>query len=303
MRVSRKVKQKNVALEFARSRWRGKEGLQLAKTLDHPEMQWLVSLFPLELLDTFWNMVPENEAEMVLKKWCEAHPDDARALAYLAYVSENGKELFEKAAAMGDAWAMAHLAWSCSAKENFQWASKAAEQEQPMGIFLLARFFYEGQSCQKDERKANELMKMAANLGSMSAACELAKMARTSHEKVKLLSNFAVLDKECAAVFFRELRETIATYQHSGVGGDALFEAGEVLKGEIDLQNKVAFGYACNEFDSCMFAVGIFDTWCSTARDACFMWILCAKRLGIPRDVRTIIAKDIWESRILCVTY
>ena len=59
------------------------------------EMRWLAELFSLEELAN--GSIPDEVADLELGEWCVAHPDDARALRYLA-VSRGDELVMEKAA-------------------------------------------------------------------------------------------------------------------------------------------------------------------------------------------------------------
>ena len=102
---TREEKRRNVAVEYARCNLQVEKGLRLVHTLQshNPEMRWLAELFPIEVLvDGF---VPVENVEKRLSEWCASHPEDARGLAHLANVRHEDS-LWEKAALMGDVWAM-----------------------------------------------------------------------------------------------------------------------------------------------------------------------------------------------------
>ena len=81
-----------------------------------------------------------------------------------------------------------------------------------------------------------------------------------------------------------------------------VFMAGELLKGHVDVENWKIFGrHLPNReylFSLCCRAIESFDACSSSTRKLCIAWILCARRMGISKDVRGIVAKVVWNSRM-----
>lgn len=104
-RFTLKECRRNAELEAAREAWRSEKGLWMVHQLKQhdAEMRWLAELFPLEV-----GAVSSEVAEQRLGEWCETHPDDARALRYLADVRKDDV-LRNKAAKMGDTRALASM--------------------------------------------------------------------------------------------------------------------------------------------------------------------------------------------------
>ena len=93
--------------------------------------------------------------------------------------------------------------------------------------------------------------------------------------------------------FFWSLRCWLGVTRQTGLaGGDVIFfEVGEVLKENIDFENGKIVWAATWLFPS----VAMFDKWCNVAREACVIWVLIAKRMGLKQG--RIIARMVWESR------
>ena len=79
----------------------------------------------------------------------------------------------ERAAAMGNARAMAELSYSCSPVERlFQLAWRSTELGDAKGTYCLMQCFRDGIGCKTDDVLAEELMERAVDLGSVSAVNE-----------------------------------------------------------------------------------------------------------------------------------
>lgn len=81
--------------------------------------------------------------------------------------------------------------------------------------------------------------------------------------------------------------------------GSIIFEAGEVLKGNIDAAEGRVFRWLRSPVQLEVFqrAESLYNEWCDAARASCVAWVLIAKRLAVNKDVRKLIAKKVWEAR------
>ena len=299
-RFSREEKRRNAELEYARNNWLGKKDLRLVHKLkEHDaEMRWLAELFPLELLVE--DEVPKEVVQQRLSEWCAAHPKDARAFAYLADARYD-ETSFEKAVSMGDAWAMglAILLFSVSDERRFCLASASAEQGDARGTYLLAQFVRCGRGCEKDEMLADELLERAAELGCYDAYVTFLNSEKNPAEKVKLLTIFFGVHSFNISVLESALDAVFLCYASGGSCGDAIFEAGEVLKGNVNVGKGEIFGLERNptRIRVCNQAVTMYDGWCDAARELCVAWIVIAKRIRLNKDARKMIVMMVWEAR------
>ena len=71
-----------------------------------------------------------------------------------------------------------------------------------------------------------------------------------------------------------------------------------MFKGNIDAEGKL-FGWnpSSDHVKFLLRAIAMHDCWCDAARETCVAWILVAKRTGLNKDVRKIIARLVWEAR------
>ena len=303
-RFTCREKRRNAELEWARSNLvysngsndEAEKGLQLVHELkEHDaEMRWLAELFPLEEGIVFGGV-----AERRLGEWCAAHPDDARALAHLAVVRHD-TAMLEKAAAMGDVLALA-VEWHSKATGSGQFlaASALAEAGSAEGTYHLAVCVRCGRGCSQDERAASELFERAAELGSYRACRELIDRDTNPAKELKYLIPFCSVRPFDLYRVVLALDEVLRSHAEEGSFGSAIFDAGEQLKECIDVKAGTVFGeeQVSGHLKILSRAVAMYDRWCGVAREACVAWVLVAKRMGVNKDVRKIIAKSVWESR------
>ena len=298
-RFTSKERRTNAELEYARVNWlsAGEMDMRQVHKLKRcdPEMRWLSELFPLEE-----GRVARKVAEQRFSEWCVAHPDDARALAHLATI-RGDDSLMEKAASMGDARAMAKVFFSSrSDGEKFQLACASAEKGDAFGTYCLMHCFRAEIGCKKNESFAEELLERAADLGSVDVCYDLARNREMKPwQRVKLLISFFGMYFSGSGRLYFDLEEVFRRYATDGSCTDVIFEVGEMFKGSIDVERGMVFGrkHRSNDLDILLRAVGMYDRWCDVAREACVAWILIAKRIGVHKDVRRIIAKMVWEAR------
>jgi TPR repeat protein len=130
---------------------RDTEGIQMARECQHPDAQWLASLFPPD----------ENVKREHLLSVMLAQGNDPRAL-YIAWKVGNRRteELLLRAAEMGYAPAQAGLVHFMlhDGESAFRWAERSAAQLDREGLFRLARCLHRGMGCPRDKLRAVKLL-------------------------------------------------------------------------------------------------------------------------------------------------
>ena len=296
-RLTLKERRRLAEMEVARCNWHMEVGLQLAHRLKEydAEMRWLAELFPLEELSD--PVEARNAvADRRLSEWCAAHPEDARALRYLAD-ARGDQVLMEKAAAMGDARALGKICFSSNCYERrFQLARAAAEQGDAEGAVSLSLCFRHGIGCEKSEKLAKELMERAAILGNYVAYVAFVVTCMQKGGEQRLEHLIAFFGMSHVSSFSSELYSDLEAVFQATDGFRVIYKVGEALKGIIDVEGeqKQLSDYNCRRL---LQAVKMYDGWCDLAREACVAWVLIAKRFGFGKDVRRIIAKMVWEAR------
>ena len=300
-RLTLKERRKNADREFAWHMWRfGRTGLHMVHQLkDHnPEMRWLSELFPLGQDIRFSQKV----AEQRLSEWCAAHPEDATALVLLARVrlGDGFLILMEKAAAMGNARAMAHVSFHASDDRRFQLACASAAQDDADGTYRLMECFRDGIGCRRNAAVALELLERAVDLGSDDAYLDLRRSRVMDHvESVKLLISFFGMHSDASKRHHFDLVAVLQRHFVDGSDGDLIFEVGELFKGNVDSAKGMVFGREVKYRFLKTFneVVSMYDGWCDLVRESCVSWVLCAKQTGFNKDVRRKVARLIWEAR------
>ena len=294
-RFTVKERRRNAELEYCRNFWRVTSGLLLVHELkEHdPEMRWLAELFPLEE-----EQVSDEVAVQRLGEWCAAHPDDATALRYLAKARED-EALMRKAASMGDEWAMSKVCYLSSTNEGkFQMAWASAEKGGADGTCNLMRCFESGIGCVRNEIFAGELLERAADLGSFLSCYEYVERDEmNAAHRVKHLIGFFGLETSATNVICKDLQKILL--KPSRDEDVVLFEVGEMFRGNIDFEKGTAFGKLVwsGHLEILSQVAVLHNRRCNVVREACVTWVLFAKRIGINKDVRRLIARMVWETR------
>ena len=165
-RYTLKEKRRNAELEHVRVDFAdnnvGRVGLWTAhKDKENDvEMRWLAELFPLK--DA--HLMSREHQEKRLSEWCEAHPDDARALVYLSYVRDD-VSVMEKAAALGDARAMAECFSLRSDDEMFRLACASAVKNDALGVWKTDGMFSLWSWLQREREFCNGTLETCVGFG------------------------------------------------------------------------------------------------------------------------------------------
>jgi hypothetical protein len=78
-----------------------------------------------------------------------------------------------------------------------------------------------------------------------------------------------------------------------------MFELGRVCAGKIDSSQCAIFGRTVEPegWRAMLQAERLYDATCRVATDAIHCWLLVARRVGVVRDIRILIARLAWEQR------
>lgn len=79
----------------------------------------------------------------------------------------------------------------------------------------------------------------------------------------------------------------------------ALYLLGKVVRGRVDVDSKSVFDkrHFARFFDAIRWVEVTGISWDEFVRDGCIAWVACAKRIGVHKDIRRMIAKMVWKSR------
>ena len=292
-------------------------GNDLAALSTHGEAVFLSSL----------RLTPEMRSSEVVAA-CLTREGDARALFFAGAFLGHDKRpvLVRRAAELGHARAQAWASvLETSPEERREWAAKSARQGDPMGLYELARVKREeenggrgrreergGREERREEEKEEgkkdakeeeyeELLRQAAERGWVRAQIELALLLRDPMERMEWLCRAAPYGAG-GRYLAREVARVVTEFDWSGRGAGVVFLAGQTLKGHVHVEDRRAFDdthkpLRRRELDACVRAVSLYDFWTKNARDSVVVWVLCAKRLNVNKDVRRKISRLVWSGQ------
>ncbi len=265
--------------------------LALARDCKHPDAVWLTSVFEGKDVST------KEEANQVFL----SSGDDGRGLCF-AWCLSNDREtdfsLLCRAAEMGLAFACSTLCdhrWRTNKAHTFRLAQQAARQKERDGLYWLGRCLRFGVGCEKDMSLGMENYKVAAELGHVYAG-ETYGFLLDEFDPHRWMWLSRVALRGLPMVFLANFSDRLLS--SSSIGSISIvFLIGRALKGNIDMEKKGIFGNTKN-FDSLIGpanqAVSFYDSQIKFARLVVDTWTLVGIRLGVVKDIRTLIGKMIW---------
>jgi hypothetical protein len=285
------------ALDALSTRQDVERGLQMARECRHPDAVWLASLFPVGL--------PVSRARM--REVMLEDLDDPRAmhLAYELDVSEEGRDsedLPRRAAEMDYVPAYATLSvvlqCHCNFEESLLWAQRAASLNDRTGLCQLAFSFQDGSSGPKDKQRALELYKEAAELGSALGMFSYGVLAHECNEwqQYEWMSR-AVAKGHYGLCFCDRVLWRMPQFEQ-GRDSRILHIAAQTIRvADCDLATKLVFGERMSRKRVRMLQrlLELHDVLLGRAREAIGCWSVVARRRGMTRDARVMIAKMLWE--------
>ncbi len=266
------------------------EGLRMARACQHEDSKWLCALFPED------KPVPSKD-EM---KQVFLSLDDRRALFFAGTIAVHDDDLVQRSAELGYAPAQVLFASGCEEVEQFEWAAKAAAQGDRDGLCQLALCWRDGCGVSEDDAKALQLFKEAAELGHAEAQwCYGHGFDENSWERYLWWRRAAAGGHGLARRYIVEEAVPQLKLFNEGKGsGRVLFEIGAACKGHLG--GGKAFGLLVHDdwLHATERAVALRNEWCEDAKRAVCCWMLCAKQLGVAKDLRLLIAGVLWAERV-----
>jgi hypothetical protein len=255
------------------------KALQLARECQHPDAQWLAALFPVGVVAT-----GESVAQVML----EQGVNDPRA-AYLAWkLSRLGPyENVLRAAERGYTPAQAELASNASGADQLVWAQRAAAGGDRRGMFWLGMCYRRGVGCEKDEAKAREVLRAAAELEHPLAQCDYGELSFGEYDWERFVW-YARAESRGFGV--RNICDTVLPLL-------PLFEKerlGRILHivSPIFRKQPVNNGGKGRQMQRIL---ALHEAMLAKARGAVDCWSIVGRRRGVVKDIRVVIAKMAWE--------
>jgi hypothetical protein len=264
-----------------------KKGLQLARECRHPDAAWVAALFPPGI-----KVTPERFVEVL-----QQQGDDPRAMYIVAARSRCGRSgpLMRRAAEMGYAPAQAVMASAVAVPETPVWAQRAASQHDREGVCMMANCLLYGWGCDADKAGAAELFRAAAELGHAAASYEHAVRSFDESDW-----RYYMWWSRAAAKGYNDLafRSVMAPILEGKYNARIVHSVAPVIRAHLNVRCRTLFGEALyyeGELDSWVRLLAQQDAMMQRARQAIDCWSVVARRCGVAKDIRLLIAKMAWE--------
>jgi hypothetical protein len=273
------------ALDFGKSL----QMAQMARECRAPDAVWFAALFPPGVA------VSRQRMREVMQEQGE----DPRALHLLWRLSSDAEadQLLERAAGKGYAPAQADLSFVLGGSRAFELAQLAAAQGSRRGMCQLGRCVRHGAGCVKDEHRAIELFRAAAELGEASAQVSYGELAFGNSD----WERFHWLSLAVARRFGREsLRVgTVNLLEkfEKGKLGRILHIAAPLLRANLNVVKQEVFGTYVGKdvWQKLLRVLELHQAMLDRARRGIACWSVVGRRRGVAKDMRVMIAKMLWE--------
>jgi hypothetical protein len=267
--------------------------LRLARACQHPDAQWLASLFPAG------EELGRRRVQWVLRQQGE----DPRALFLVwrleIFRTRATQALLERSAALGYAPAQVKLASMRNGQEQFQLASDSAAQGDRRGLCQLAFCLLYGEGCEMDKARAIQTYREAAELESPHGEYYYGREAFGEHDaeryvwwgRSSLQGGSAMID------FVRGVLGLLPSFEE-GELGEILHVTAPLLAQNIHVQERRVFqstGWDEDTFVGLKRVIALHRAMLGRARRAIACWSIVAHRRGLVQDVRMIISKMAWS--------
>ncbi len=275
------------------------EGLGLALKSKHKDAVWFCSLFPP------WKTWTPEEMGQVL---AAVQPEDRRAqffASFLPYPPEPGlpRPALERAAALGYPPAL-----SCS-PSDFRSAVKrqdaAAEKEDRKALRddrralrLLGESLTFGHGCVKDEAKAQKCFQRAAELGEPYSQFRVGQLLGVDDvQRYQWWALAAARGFSHASTCLAQAAKEQLKQRARGVR--IVVMIGSVCQGQLNASDCRAFRQPCvrQYLETLQKATKAYEQWAGDVRQAVECWLMIARRNGVPKDLRLVVARGLWVQR------
>jgi hypothetical protein len=224
------------------------------------------------------------------------HETDPRSQSFLA-TFEGDMLLMQTAAENGDAFAQAAVAWEMGGHPFFVLAEQSAAQGERDGLVALGCAYLRGWGCKVDKEKAKEKLLRAVALKGVFAFVNLGEcFVKTDPQRYFWMAkggSFGLGHR-----FLMDASKYLATAQTQP---NVVFEIGRCLQGHIDLKKKAIFGnsdHVEGYFAAAVKANCFYMFQIQAYRRAVDVWTIVGLRNNVVKDIRLLIAKMIWGSRV-----
>ncbi len=263
----------------------------------HPDACWLTQIFVGKDLDT------KEDARAV---FLAQGKNDARALFFAELVNAvDPIHIFlprlRQSAELGFALAQACMHFRVGGHEGFSFVSQAASQGEREGFHQLGICYYSGDGCERDLEKAKENFLIAAKLDFTMAMIDYGWCLGESDAQRWRWWGIAAARSGDRTFFFRNFSKQVEQFNSDPSLAAVVFFIGRALRGHVNTEKREIFGISSTtlQIGSANRAIDFFSFQCMASRSAVDMWCLIARRGGVVKDIRLLIANLIWTKREL----
>ena len=228
---------------------------------------------------------------------------DARSLFWAAQLCRHDVSaiaLFKRAASLGHGGAQGYLA-SCmqlSVEENIAMGFRAAEQNDRVGFYYLFFHLYDGaDKCAQE--KALSFLGKSLDLGCHYAISRSDCYVFRSVEDFERVSRFLHV-AATGQYFERFISSVLREIRENEIVNDTnerFVWLGRFLNRSPGFLRKIDSKW-CH---SARNLLQLYSEWSHIARECAVAFVLCARHLGMAKDLRVMIAKQIWDETFRCL--
>jgi hypothetical protein len=272
-----------------------KRALELAAASEHPQSQWLKSLFAEKTVAT------AKEARDVFLADEKKSP---ASLGFAALLSDpRDGALLRQSADLGCALAQAKMAVKTSGEEKFQFAKSAASQREREGFYWLGWCYQNARGCVMDLVKARECYLIAAQLGNVDSMSAVGRLLDGSDPQRWLWRGRAAVFGDPSS-FLLNFSAKVHQFKSGSQNGAVVFQIGKALNGHVSVENGTIFGSNRN-FDNrtgpANSGISFYKSQLAACRCAVDAWSHVGIRCNVVKDIRVLIGKLVWETRDLAL--
>jgi TPR repeat protein len=264
-------------------------GFQMVRECQHPDAQWLTSLFPVGVAVT-----RDGIREVLLKL-----VDDGRAMFLAWKLRDVPSTVLTRAAELGFAPAQAQLSAQARTEppDAFMWAEKAATQGDRSGAFRLANCLILGLGCHTNEGRAVEMFGVAAELGHGLSQYYFGEktFGKLDWERYHWWARAAA--RRVQDDHFRTaVLDLLPSFENSE-NGRILHTVAPTIRANLCVADCTFVGHDVQEDVAVKLQrlLVLHDAMLARARNAIICWGVVGRRCGVPKDVRVMIAKSAWD--------
>jgi TPR repeat protein len=269
--------------------------IELSASCQHPDARWLTEACAGKDVRT-----KENAKEV----FSALGQNDARALCFAWLLGEMPERVnlapLRRSAELSCAFARALMAGWTEGDERLRFAVLAAEQGERDGFYWLGRCLQDGEGCEENLDEAKQNFLNASELGHGWAVRLLGGLLAESDSQQWLWwGRAAALGNSWT--FLLEFAKQVELFNAGCESDVVMFAIGQSLQEHVNEESRTIFNNH-HLFESrigpAKQAIAFYESQIQATKDAMHAWTQVGLRFKVVKDVRKLIAKLIWDSRM-----